>query len=419
MVISLSFPHVVNRRIMCKVMMLSLSIIVLFSSTTYCVNLKSASHIKSTTFVSEYFEVGPGTIAAKTLLDIEFPKGHIGVKSFDAELVDEDGTSVPLYETYLHHWFAIRYFENITMSHNVEKYPDPFKVITFKRNEGTCQGYILPHYWGFGGETRGTSTNIPDPFALEVGNHKKIPHELKEKWMFNIMAIDTRGVHDRKGCTECRCNLFNLPKDFYNVTKGINGQLLSPNYKGGLFCCQDNFQCKLRNGFLGPKRRLALRYKLRWLNWKEYQVPVKFYILDSTDRVRSNGSKKIHECEVEYTIPGIGDNDSPHVQKANIPMEKGGYLIYATAHMHTGVINATLYGEDGRILCSTTPKYGKGKEAGNEEGYIVGMSVCYPKLGSIKIKDGEILTVESRYENKFRTGSMGHFYIYLVEQLPG
>ncbi|KAK7350413.1 hypothetical protein VNO77_09031 [Canavalia gladiata] len=146
MVIPLSFPHVVNRRIMCKVMMLSLSIIVLFSSTTYCVNLKPVSHIKSATFVSEYFEVGPGTIAAKTLLDIEFPKGHIGVKSFDAELVDEDGNSVPLYETYLHHWFAIRYFENITMSHNIEKYPDPFKAITFKRNEGTCQGYILPHY---------------------------------------------------------------------------------------------------------------------------------------------------------------------------------------------------------------------------------------------------------------------------------
>jgi len=46
------------------------------------------------------------------------------------------------------------------------------------------------------------------------------------------------------------------------------------------------------------------------------------------------------------------------------------------------------------------------------------MSVCYPKPGSIKIKDGEILTVESRYENKFRTGAMGHFYIYLAEQIP-
>jgi len=64
------------------------------------------------------------------------------------------------------------------------------------------------------------------------------------------------------------------------------------------------------------------------------------------------------------------------------------------------------------------PKYGIGKEAGNENGYLVGMLVCNPKPGSIKIKDGEILTVESIYENKFRTGAMGHFYIYLAEHIP-
>jgi len=45
------------------------------------------------------------------------------------------------------------------------------------------------------------------------------------------------------------------------------------------------------------------------------------------------------------------------------------------------------------------------------------MSVCYPKLGSVKIEDGEILTLESVYENKFRAGAMGHFYIYLAEQI--
>jgi len=26
-------------------------------------------------------------------------------------------------------------------------------------------------------------------------------------------------------------------------------------------------------------------------------------------------------------------------------MTKGGYLIYGTAHMHTGVVNSTLYGQ--------------------------------------------------------------------------
>ncbi|KAL2321823.1 hypothetical protein Fmac_026202 [Flemingia macrophylla] len=83
--------------------------------------------------------------------------------------------------------------------------------------------------------------------------------------------------------------------------------------------------------------------------------------------------------EAEYTIPRIGDSDSPHVKKANIPIEKGGYLIYGTSHMHTGVVNTTLYGQDGRVLCTSTPKYGTRKEAGNEKGYVVGMSGCYPK----------------------------------------
>jgi len=35
-------------------------------------------------------------------MDIEFPKGHIGVKSFDVELVDEEGNPIPSYETYIH-----------------------------------------------------------------------------------------------------------------------------------------------------------------------------------------------------------------------------------------------------------------------------------------------------------------------------
>jgi len=113
------------------------------------------------------------------------------------------------------------------------------------------------------------------------------------------MVIDTRGTHDRKGCTQCRCNLLNLPKEFYNVTTGIDGQPLHLNYKGGIFCCQDNLQCKLRKDFHGPTRNLFLRYKIRWIDWDEHQVPLKFYIFDPTNRVRSNGSTIIHECKID------------------------------------------------------------------------------------------------------------------------
>ncbi|XP_061370141.1 uncharacterized protein LOC133312884 [Gastrolobium bilobum] len=430
-------------RFMFKALMLSSSILVFLSSTTYSsyvldpetllrTSLKKTNllinepkkgyiesyyedpkrHIKSATFVSKKFEMRPGGIVEKQMVDIDFPRGHVGIKSFDAELIDEEGNPVPLYETYLHHWFALRYFENPKSTKSLKERS------IFVRNQGTCQGGVLPHYWGLGGESRGTTSNIPDPFAIEVGNPTEIPDGFEDKWFFNIMAIDTRGVQDRRGCSECRCDLINIKKEFLSTKKGPDGKPLDPDYKGGVFCCDDNLQCKLREGFQAPTRRIALRYKIRWVDWDKFQVPVKVYILDSTDKVRSNGSKTIHECKVEYMIPKNGNSNSPHVQKANIPMEKGGYLIYGTAHMHTGVVDATLYGQDGRILCTSTPKYGTGKEAGNEEGYAVGMSVCYPQPGTVKIDDGETLTLESRYKNDFTIGAMGQFYIYLAERLP-
>jgi len=65
------------------------------------------------------------------------------------------------------------------------------------------------------------------------------------------------------------------------------------------------------------------------------------------------------------------------------------------------------------------PSYGKGKEAGNEAGYIVGMSTCYPRPGSLKISDGENLVLESNYSSSQRhTGVMGLFYILVADEVP-
>ncbi|CAJ2657002.1 unnamed protein product [Trifolium pratense] len=405
----------------CKGVIYFSSILVLLS-TTICAVYSGAEfenkNIKSATFISEMFEMGPGKVAAKTFYDVEFPKGHVGIKSFDAELVDEEGNSVPLYEAYLHHWFAIKYQEkDWNMSKIIPK--DPMEGAIYIRNDGTCNTYILPIYWGLGAESRGTKSKIPDPYAVEHGNPSKIPFGYQEKWLLNLLIIDTRGTEDREGCTECRCDHFNLPTNFYNVTVGIDGKPLGSSYKGGLFCCQDNLQCKLQKDFEAPTRKLALRYKITWVDWNQQQIPLRFYVLDSTDRVRTNGSQFIHDCQVEFTVPPTnGRNNAPHIEKANIPMERGGYLIYGTAHMHRGAINATLYGQDGRILYTSKPKYGKGKKPGNEKGYVVGMSGSYPELGSTKIKDGEIVTIETRYESGFRTGAMGHMYIYLADRLP-
>ncbi|XP_057451719.1 uncharacterized protein LOC130743484 [Lotus japonicus] len=385
-----------------KSMAFLLPILVLLSSTAYSARSGSESPIKSATFLSEKFEVGPGMIKDISLAHIEFPRGHIGVKSFDAELVDEEGNAVPLHETYLHHFFVLKYFGK----KNNPLYPlkDHFEGAIPVRNAGTCNENRLSYFWGKGAESRGTPSKLLDPFAVESGNPASTPSGYEDKWLVNIMVIDTRGAINKESCTECTCDAFHIPKDFYKKTRDFHGKLLTPAYKGGLFCCQNGFQCKLKKDFQAPTRKLALRYNITWADWNEFQVPVKFYILDSTDRVTRNGSQTIHDCQY-------------HVMKADIPMERGGYLVYCTAHMHAGVVNATLYGQDGRTLCTSTPKYGTGMEPGNEKGFNVGMSVTYPEHGSIKITDGETLTVESRYESGFRTGVMGQMYIYLAEKL--
>ncbi|KAK7246159.1 hypothetical protein RIF29_41019 [Crotalaria pallida] len=100
-------------------------------------------------------------------------------------------------------------------------------------------------------------------------------------------------------------------------------------------------------------------------------------------------------------------------------MERGGYVIYGVGHQHVGAIGSTLYGQDGKVICTSIPKYGTGKEAGNEKGYVVGMSTCYPKPGSIKITNGEIVTLEVNYSSiKMHSGVMGLFYILVAEDLP-
>ncbi|MGF2531462.1 hypothetical protein, partial [Ralstonia pseudosolanacearum] len=232
----------------------------------------------------------------------------------------------------------------------------------------------------------------------------------------NVHAIDTRGVVDRRGCAECRC-------DLYNMT--VNG------YIGGLYCCRDNSQCRLREGFQNIKQNLYMRYTVKWVDWVDAIVPVRIYILDVTDTgEREKTSKELavfsvqRGCKVEYEIESCGvsgesSNQCLDRKKASIVMPKGGYLVYGNAHQHSGGIGAALYGEDGRKICSSNAIYGQGAEAGNESGYIVGMTTCYPQPGSVKISDGETLLLESVYSSsQMHTGVMGLFYLLIADH-PG
>lgn len=369
--------------------------------------------MKSAVFLSPKFELKPGSVANRVFNNIDFPKGHIAIKSFNAEVVDEAGNPIPLHETYLHHWIVLRNYQRKGIESPKNKSDN---IIV--SNSGLCKNG-LEQIFGLGSETRRTDTHVPDPYGIEVGNSIEIPQGFEERWFMNVHVIDTRGAEDKLGCTECRC-------DLYNATKDENGEALRKGYIGGMDCCHDGTKCKVREGFESVKRALFMRYTVKWVDWDSSIVPVKIYVLDVTDTWKKGDSNALdtkHHCLIEYDVEacsgtGVSNEGCIDNRRVSLSMPTGGNVIYGVAHQHTGGIGSTLYGEDGRVLCSSIPTYGEGKEAGNEEGYIVGMSTCYPNPGSVKISDGETLVLESIYNrSQSHSGVMGLFYILVADDM--
>ncbi|KAI3962227.1 hypothetical protein MKX01_030777 [Papaver californicum] len=301
---------------------------------------------KSAAFLSPMFVMGAGSVCNKYYYNVDFPRGHIALKDFNAEIVDESGNSVPLYETYIHHWVILRYYAPKGIDTHEEK--DSGKMIMV-RNSGICKN--LGQYFGFGSETRRTTTHVPDPYGLEVGNPAEIPDGYEERWLINVHAIDTRGVEDQFGCTECKCDLYNVTKDEYGTPLGLG-------YSGGLKCCYDETQCRVRGGFRSIKRGVYLRYTVKWVDWEETIVPVRIYVFDVTYTAkRGNGSES--PCKIEYDVeacdrtsagrdPMCVDN-----KKTSLVLRNGGYVIYGVAHQHSAGIGSALYGEMLEILKNT------------------------------------------------------------------
>ncbi|KAF8712703.1 hypothetical protein HU200_028467 [Digitaria exilis] len=368
-------------------------------------NVRGHRLLKSKTFLSPPFLLTPGSVSNKFYYDIDFPRGHLALKSFSAEVVDMNGAPVPLHETYLHHWIVEPYYTKTQQS-------APRKTMTLKRNSGVCKD-TLGQYYGLGSESRHTATWVPDPYGIEVGNP---PQGYDEKWLLNVHAIDTRGVTDKLGCTECRCDLYNVTVDEY-------GRAIGKNYSGGLYYCYDQTQCRMKGGFSngGEPRQLFLRYTVTWLGWSDAVVPVEIYIFDVTDTALLVGKSET-ACKVEYQVQECSSenrarNECVDVMVTKQVLPRGGDIVFAKGHQHTGGNGVSLHAQDGRLLCASMPTYGTGKEAGNEEGYIVGMSSCYPAPGTATVRDGEALTVVSNYSSERQhNGVMGLFYILVAQQ---
>ncbi|KAL6517878.1 hypothetical protein OROMI_033579 [Orobanche minor] len=307
--------------------------------------------VRTEVFLSPEFVLEPGLVSNKYYYNVDFPRGHIAIKSFNAEVVDERGNPIPLHETYLHHWVLLRDYylpKNVGAAVGIHRSDRGFQNsddhITVS-NSGLCDNGLW-QYFGLGSETRKTDSYVPDPYGIEVGNPADIPTGYEEGWVLNVHAIDTRGAEDKLGCTECRCDLYNVTVDEY-------GQMLPENYKGGTKCCHDETRCTVKGGFQGAKRSLFLKYTVKYIEWEPSIVPVKIYILDITDiwtkGNESRGVKDRHNCMVEYDVDsspiGVVNDECIHTKTLTVRFSNGGDLIYGVGHQHAGATGTILYGE--------------------------------------------------------------------------
>lgn len=154
------------------------------------------------------------------------------------------------------------------------------------------------------------------------------------------------------------------------------------------------------------------------MDWNECVIPVSLFAIDVTNH------DGLGENLIEFTVEGCGNGDfnseeciDTRVATAISPV--GGEIVVTVSHLHAMTLNATLWGEDGRLICETSPIYGKGHESGNETGYVVGIRSCYGNAGSpdaARINQGEKLTyvVQSTKFGGPHTGLMAIVGLKLV-----
>jgi hypothetical protein len=207
----------------------------------------------------------------------------------------------------------------------------------------------------------------------------------------------------------------------FNTTTTEEGDPLSEGYLGGLHCCTDERRCAVKEDFHGPERTLYLQYTWEYVEWDECVVPTSNFGIDVTRKDASGHGL------IEYTVEGCGNadpesEDCVDTRDATMIAPFGGVLIILVSHLHSAALDSSLWGEDGRLLCHSPPIYGNGTEAGNEDGYVVGVVSCYPAPGSpaSRIIQGERLHYQVKYSkvNGPHTGVMGLLRVQIVRDLP-
>lgn len=246
---------------------------------------------------------------------LRMPGGSVAITSFNAQIVDAQGSPVPLSEVYLHHWLIFDGFGNA----------------------GVCGGY-LGYKFGVGAESRNTDTTFPDGYAMITSG--------KERWGANIHVLRTDGVPDVKSCIECHCE----------------------GGGGNFGCCPDGSFCDTTKGIDHAPREYFLEYTIEYSTDTSAYTAIDITVLDvSQCQIEYN----VPQCSAPPCVSSLA-------YQTVVPADIDVVFMIGHLHIGGINLTVTADLPDGTtaMLCNSEPRYGTGSEAGNEKGYVVEMDGC-------------------------------------------
>ncbi len=302
----------------------------------------------------------------------------VGVGSF-RNLYRDTRKSVSLDEVYVHHFNIF----SITILSAEDLNRDPYMRLP--------EGYAM---------------HIKDPF-LRINAHL-----ISNK---NLAPIEGSQERAHKECNEC----------YFAPTKGSD---CTPEHSGTFLCCGDSPACAksdeecfcptTSNSSTTTKYTIEVEFLVskdlhkfkRIDQWAisapscsdnplgdsipEYYPPDSYCAKENLKSISNDGAlfHQVYE-----------NNKEPFLRTSvNVLAPTGGKLVWASSHLHTGAVNATLY-QNGVPVCSTTTKHGTAEDpstnARNEQNHLVRISSCYDQISSsgIRFEEGDVFTAESYY----------------------
>ena len=293
---------------------------------------------------------------------LEWVRGHIGIRHFNARIVDDSGSPVPLTEVYVHHWVIYRM--------------DKTRTVIFP-NGGACPN--LPNIFGIGAELFHTEYNYPAPYAVVSSG--------EEVWTANIHLIRTTNVPDVQSCIECHCAYSRPPQAPY----------------GGIACCPDQAMCwGMSNSTLNDPKTYYLQYTIGYVNVTKDVVPLTIFSFDVT-------STHTDDCSTEFQVPALSAGQEMKLQSFS-DLSSDLSIVFVEGHVHIGGKSLVVEHYRGNtslgIICKVIPMYGSGGNVpGNETGYVTGLPPCIFSV-PYKVLHGDRLSITVVYDSRTIPG--GH-----------